>query len=54
MRQRPEIQEVLWSRIGSLDQLKEPANLRMKLTACGTLTHGRVRRRSHAAAYARR
>jgi hypothetical protein len=31
-----------------------PPNMRMKLTACGTLTHGRKRRRSHAAAYPRR
>jgi|GEM_PF-6040017 len=29
-------------------------NLRIKLTACGTLTHGKSRRLSHAAAYPRR
>jgi hypothetical protein len=28
--------------------------MRIKLTACGTLTHGKKRRRSHAAAYPRR
>jgi hypothetical protein len=32
----------------------EPPNMRMKLTACDTLTHGKKRRRSHAAAYPRR
>jgi len=31
-----------------------PPNKRIKLTACGTLTHGKKRRRSHAAAYPRR
>jgi hypothetical protein len=29
-------------------------NMRIKLTACGTLTHGKKRRRSHAAAYPQR
>jgi hypothetical protein len=29
-------------------------NMRIKLTACVTLTHGKERRRSHAAAYPRR
>jgi len=28
--------------------------MRIKLTACGTLTHGKKRRRSHAAAYPQR
>ena len=31
-----------------------PHNKRIKLTACGTLTHGETRRRSHAAAYPQR
>jgi hypothetical protein len=31
-----------------------PPNQRIKLTACGTLTHSKKRRRSHAAAYPRR
>jgi hypothetical protein len=31
-----------------------PPNPRIKLTACGTLTHGKKRRRSHAAAYPHR
>jgi hypothetical protein len=31
--------------------IHEPPNKRMKLTACGTHTHGRTRRRAHAAAY---
>jgi hypothetical protein len=31
-----------------------PPNKRMKLTACGKLTHGKQRRRSHAAAYPQR
>src|SRR4030095_6048764 len=30
------------------------SNLRIKLTACGTLTHDKKRRRSHAAAYPQR
>jgi len=29
----------------------EPANNRVNLSACGTLTHGPDRRRSHAAGY---
>jgi hypothetical protein len=29
-------------------------NTRIKLTACGTFTHGREHRRSHAAAYPHR
>jgi hypothetical protein len=28
--------------------------MRIKLTACGTFTHGKKRRRSHAAAYPQR
>jgi hypothetical protein len=31
-----------------------PYNLRIKLTACGTRSHGKKRRLSHAAAYPRR
>jgi hypothetical protein len=34
--------------------MKMLPNQRIKLTACGTLTHGRKRRRSHAAAYPQR
>jgi len=33
---------------------REPPNMRIKLTACGALMHGKKRRRSHAAAYPRR
>jgi hypothetical protein len=31
-----------------------PPNMRIKLTACGTLTRGKKRRLSHAAAYPQR
>jgi len=31
-----------------------PPNMRIKLTACVTLTHGNKRRRAHAAAYPQR
>jgi len=34
--------------------LESSPNMRIKLTACGTLTHGKKRRLSHAAAYPRR
>jgi len=34
--------------------VEEPANLRIKLTACGSRSHGKDRRLTHAAAYPRR
>jgi hypothetical protein len=37
-----------------LRQAKWLSNMRIKLTACCTLSHGKKRRRSHAAAYPRR
>ena len=40
--------------VTTCNYLNEPANPRMKLTACDTLTHGKKHRRSHAAAYPQR
>ena len=41
--------------LGYLSALKkEPYNMRIKLTACGPLTQGKRRPRSHAAAYPHR
>ena len=43
----------LWD-VPSMAVNYEPPNKRIKLTARGTLTHGKKRQRSHAAAYPHR
>ena len=46
--------EVFSTIVSGSAEAVEQSNPRIKLSACGTLTHGEKRRRSHAAAYPRR
>src|SRR5262245_28582636 len=49
------IHTMIWEEGGGTGtEVGRRPNLRIKLTACGTRSHGKKRRRSHAAAYPRR